>query len=59
MNSKREPLVLNFHNHGIWAQDMETLLKGKALWKFTKIVVPNPKDEQQKFVIDEKKSEAI
>jgi hypothetical protein len=46
MSSKPEHVVLNGHNYGIWAQDMETLLKSKVLWQFTKIMVPDPKDDQ-------------
>jgi hypothetical protein len=36
---------------------MKTLLKSKYLWKFTNNVVSNPKDDQQKFIIDGKKDE--
>jgi hypothetical protein len=54
MNSKPEPVVLDGHNYGIWAQGIETLLKSKALWQFSKITVPNPKDDHHKFVINKK-----
>jgi hypothetical protein len=47
MGTKQESLMLNGHNYGMWAQDMETLLKSKELWQFTKTLVPNPKDEQE------------
>jgi len=59
MSSKLEPVILNGHNYGVWAQDMETLLKSKGLWQFTKTAVPDPKDDQQKFVIDGKKDEVV
>jgi hypothetical protein len=43
MSSKQEHVVLNGHNYGIWAQDMETLLKSKALVVVTKTMVPDLK----------------
>lgn len=38
---------------------METLLKSKGLWQYTKIAIPDPTNDQAKFVIDGKKDEAI
>jgi len=38
---------------------METLLKRKALWQFTKIVVTHQKDDHHNFVINEKKDEDV
>jgi hypothetical protein len=32
MSSKQELVVLNGHNYGMWAQDMEMVLKSKVLW---------------------------
>jgi hypothetical protein len=52
-------MVLNGQNYGIWAQDMETLLKNKALWQFTETMVLDLKDRQHKFIIDGKKVEVV
>ena len=52
MTSKQEPVVLKGQNYGMWEQDMEMLLKSEVIWHFTKIVVQNPNDDQQKFIID-------
>jgi hypothetical protein len=38
---------------------MDTLLKIKWLWKYTKANVPDPKDDQVNFFIDGKKYEVI
>ena len=57
--SKQEPVILNSHNYGMWAQDMETLLKSKALSQITKTTIPDPKHDQQKFVLDGKKDKTM
>jgi hypothetical protein len=59
MSSKQGLVVLNGHNYGVWAQDKETLLKSITLWHFTWIVVLDMKDDQHKFIIDEKKDEHV
>jgi hypothetical protein len=59
MASKIDPVVLNGSNYAIWAPDMETLLKSKGLWKYTKTVIPDPMDDQMKFVVDGKKDEVV
>jgi len=38
---------------------MKTLLNIKALYHFTKTMVPNSKDDQQKILIDGKKDEVV
>ena len=38
---------------------MEALLKTKGLWKYMKTTILYPSHDQVKFVIDEKKDEAI
>jgi hypothetical protein len=38
---------------------MEMLLKSRALWQFTRAMVPDPKDYYNKFIINGKKDEAI
>jgi hypothetical protein len=53
-SSKHEP-VLDKHNHGMWAQDMNTTLKSKVLSQFTKTVIPNPRDEHEKLMVNGKK----
>jgi len=50
---------MNGHNYGMWAQDMESLLKSKVLWSFTKTMIPNLKDDKHKFVIDGRKDEVL
>jgi hypothetical protein len=51
--------VLNGSNYVVWAPDMETLLKSKGLWKYMKTVIPDPTDDQEKFVVDGKKDEVV
>jgi hypothetical protein len=59
MASKIDLVVLNGLNYVIWAPNMETLLKSKGLWQYTKVVILDLKDDQVKFVVDGKKDEAI
>jgi hypothetical protein len=59
ISSKQEHMVLNGHNYGMWAQGMETLLKSKKLWYFTKPMVQDPKEELHKFIISGKNDEVI
>jgi hypothetical protein len=44
MASKIDAIALNGSNYTIWAPYMETLLKCKGLWKYTKVVIPYPID---------------
>ena len=59
MPSKIDPIILNGHNYAIWLQDMETLLKSKGIRQYMKTIIPYLKVDQVKFVINEKKYEAI
>jgi hypothetical protein len=59
MASKIDPASLNGLNYPIWAPDMETLLKRKGLWHYTKLIILDPKDDQMKFVINGKKYEDV
>lgn len=59
MDSKIEHVILNGHNYAIWVPYMETLLKIKGLWQYFKDIIPNPKDDKAKFVIDGKMDEVI
>jgi hypothetical protein len=59
MFSKVEPVILNGHNYGIWAQDMGTLLKSKVLSRFIETTILDLKDDQQKCIIDGKKDDTI
>jgi hypothetical protein len=59
MDSNIDPIVLNGLDYDIWAPDIEILLKSKGLWKYTKTVILDPMDDQVKFVIDDKKHEAV
>jgi hypothetical protein len=38
---------------------METMLKSNGLWRYTKIVIRNPTDDQAKIVVDGKKDEVV
>jgi hypothetical protein len=40
-------------------QYIENFLKGKALWQFTKNIMPNLEDEHKNFMVNGKKDEAI
>ena len=55
MAPNQEHMILNGNNYGIWAQNMETLLKSKILWQFTKATIVGSKDDQHKFIFDKKK----
>jgi hypothetical protein len=59
MALKIDPVVLNGSNYVVWAPDMETLLKRKGLWKYMKVVIPDPTDDQEKFIVDGKKDEVV
>lgn len=59
MASNIDPIVLNGLNYSIWAPNMETLLKRKGLWQYMKAVIPYPKDDQLKFVVDGKKDDVV
>ena len=56
MASKIDPIVLDGLNYDIWALEMETLLKSKGLWKYTKTSILEMKDDKTKFV---KKDEVV
>jgi hypothetical protein len=43
--SKKETMVLNDHNYGTWAQDMDTMFKSKVLYQFTMTTILYLKDE--------------
>jgi hypothetical protein len=59
MTLKINPIIMNGSNYVVWDLDMETLLKSKGLWKYTKVVIPDPTDASAKFVIDGKKDEVV
>lgn len=59
MASKIETNVLDGLNYVICAIDIEMLLENKGLWKYTKVLIPNPFDAQEKFVIARKKDEVV
>ena len=52
MASKIEPTVLDGLNYVVLEIDMETLLKSKGLWKYTKVVILDPSDALAKFTIN-------
>jgi hypothetical protein len=43
------------YGHQIW----KPYLKRKGLWQYTKVVIPDPTDDQEKFVVDGKKDEVV
>jgi hypothetical protein len=55
MASKIDPIVLNGSNYAVWAPDMETLLKSKGLWKYTKVAIPDPTDASKNFPLMERR----
>ena len=57
MDSKIKQVILDSLNYVLWATDMETLLKGKDLWQYMKVSIPDSSNDQAKFVIDRKKDE--
>ena len=59
MVSKIEPVVLNGHNYAIWETYMETLLKRKGLWFFTKNYIVHLIDVDAKISISVKKDEVL
>ena len=59
MTSNIEPIVVNGHNYAIWVPYMETLLESKGLWKYTKVVIPDPTNVDAKFIINRKKDKVV
>jgi len=59
MSYKKELVVPNSHNYGIWEQNMEIVLKSKYLWQFTKIVALDFKDRHEKFIVNGKKDNIV
>lgn len=45
MDSKIDPIILDGLKYSIWVIDMETLLKRKGLYQYTKIIIPNSMDD--------------
>ena len=52
-------VVLDGLNYGVWETNMEILQKSKGLWQYMKVSIPDPSDDQAKFVINAKKDEVI
>jgi len=59
MGLEFDPVVLNGSNYVVWALDMKNLLKSKGLWQYTNIVVLDPTDCQENFIVDGKKDEGM
>jgi hypothetical protein len=59
MDSNIDLVVLNGSNYVVWEPYMETLLKSKELWKYTKIVILDPTNDQEKFVVEGNKDEGV
>ena len=59
MASKIDHVILDGLNYAIWEPDMETMMKSKAIQQYTKTVIPNPSDDQAKFIIDGNKDETV
>lgn len=53
MNFNIEPMFLNGHNYAMLEPYIATFLKKKRLWKYMKVTILDPKDDQSKFVINE------
>jgi len=54
MDFKIDPLILNGQNYAFWELELETLLNSKRLWQCTNTAIPNPEDDQMKFIINGK-----
>jgi hypothetical protein len=59
MASKIDPIFMNGSNYEVWAPYMETMLKSKGMWQYTKVTIPDPTNASTKFSIDGNKDEAI
>jgi hypothetical protein len=59
MDSNIDPTILDGINYVVWVLYMETLLKIKGLWKYTKTDILEHKVEHVKFVVDGKKYEVV
>lgn len=59
MDSKIEPVVVDSLNYVVWETNMETLLKSKGLWQYTKVCILDPSDAQVKVIMDKKKDEVV
>jgi hypothetical protein len=59
MDSKISHVVLNGSNYVVWAPNMKALLKRKGLWKYMKVIILDPIDNQTKFIVDGKKDEVV
>ena len=59
MDSNIEHTDLDGLKYAVWLTDMEMLRKSKGLWKYTKILILDMSDAQEKFVVDRKKGEAV
>jgi hypothetical protein len=59
MSSKIDLIILNGLKYVIWSPNMETLLKSKGLWKYTKTVIPDLMDNPMNIIVDGKKDEIV
>ena len=59
MASKIELIVLNGLNYIIWETNMEMFLKSKGLWQYTKVLILDPSNAQENFVINGNKDEVV
>jgi hypothetical protein len=59
MASNIDHIVLNESNYVVWEPNMETLLKRKGLWQYTKVAISEPTDDHANFVVDGKKDEVV
>jgi len=56
---KIDIVVLSGSNYVVWAPDMETLLKSKGPWKYTKTAILVPTDDYMKLTVNGKKDEVV
>ena len=59
MASKIEPILLDGLNYVVWETNMEMLLKGKDLLKYTNVCILDVSDDQVKFVIDKSQNKVV
>jgi hypothetical protein len=59
MDLKIDPIILKRSNYAEWEPYMETILKCKGLWKYMKIVIPDPTYDHANFYFNGKKDEVV
>jgi hypothetical protein len=51
--------IMNGSNYIAWEPYMETLMNIKGLWKYTKIMILDPTNDQENSIVDGKKDGTV